>query len=241
MNLLHSSISPFVPHDDSLTNIQTYRLGLEAIREGAGDKCFLLGCNCLIGPALGLIDAQRIGDDVSANMWDRTFTMGVKSIAPMHFLNGNVWWNDPDCMMFHEPMNIDKVKMWSSLIVLSGGLRIVSSKLFELSSERRETLSKILSLSIEYSYPIDFTNSNPPEVWFAKSRYLEQEYFIIGLFNWNNAEKNYQIDLDRLGLTRNFEAIDFWNDTLIGRVDKKYEDTIDPEQCKIICLKKIKD
>ena len=64
---------------------------------------------------------------------------------------------------------------------------------------------------------------------------------IIGLFNWNNEKKNYQVDLQRLGLTYHYEAIDFWNDKLIGRVGKKYEDTIDPERCKIICLKKIKD
>lgn len=145
MKFLDSMIAPLKPFDDTITNIGLYRRGLEAIRGGAGDACFLLGCNCLIGPALGLIDGHRIGDDVSASNWDRTYTMGVKSIEPMKFLNHTVWWNDPDCIMLHEPMSEEHIHEWAHHVVRSGGMRIVSSKLYELSDEHISLLKKILS------------------------------------------------------------------------------------------------
>ena len=53
------------PHDPARTRAERLRLGLEAIRAGAGDDAFLLGCGCPLGPAIGVVDGMRIGPDVA--------------------------------------------------------------------------------------------------------------------------------------------------------------------------------
>lgn len=54
-----------VRHDRSATRAMALRRGLEAVRSGAGESSFLLGCGCPLGPAVGVVDAMRIGSDVT--------------------------------------------------------------------------------------------------------------------------------------------------------------------------------
>ncbi|NOY06601.1 MAG: alpha-galactosidase [Chlorobi bacterium] len=160
MELEDAATHTFQPYDDSLTNIQMYRLGLEALREGAGDERFLLGCNCLVGPALGIVDGFRIGDDIDAENWDRTYTMGVRAVAPMHFLNGRTWWNDPDCIVVHEPMDLRHVIQWASLVAVNGGMGMVSSKLMDIPDESRDILRKVLPVLNLDLQPLDLDRDN---------------------------------------------------------------------------------
>ncbi len=48
---------------------QAYRLACEAIREAAGDDCYLLACGAPIIASLGIFDGIRIGPDV-AQVWE---------------------------------------------------------------------------------------------------------------------------------------------------------------------------
>ena len=41
------------------------RAGYDAIRRGAGDDAFLLGCGAPLGPRVGVVDGMRIGADVA--------------------------------------------------------------------------------------------------------------------------------------------------------------------------------
>lgn len=94
-------------HDPKATRAEALRRGLEAIREGIGPDAFLLGCGCPLGPAIGVVDAMRIGCDVAPSWetpWSRLFGPGAPSTrgaihntlarAPMHRV---LWLNDPDC------------------------------------------------------------------------------------------------------------------------------------------------
>ena len=42
-------------------------MGMEAIREAVGPDVTLLGCGAPFGPMLGLVEAMRIGPDVSGD------------------------------------------------------------------------------------------------------------------------------------------------------------------------------
>ncbi len=52
-------------HDPSATPARRVRAGFEAIRRGAGDDAFILGCGVPLAPVVGLVDANRIGPDVA--------------------------------------------------------------------------------------------------------------------------------------------------------------------------------
>jgi hypothetical protein len=52
---------PGIRQNPKMTRAQAFRKGMEAVRQGIGDETFLLGCGCPFGPAVGLVDAMRIG------------------------------------------------------------------------------------------------------------------------------------------------------------------------------------
>ena len=55
-------------HDATLTPAQRVRAGFDAIRRGAGDDTFILGCGVPLANVVGVVDANRIGADV-APLW----------------------------------------------------------------------------------------------------------------------------------------------------------------------------
>jgi alpha-galactosidase len=50
-------------HAPNTTAAANLRAGLETIRAAAGDETYILGCTCAFGPAIGLVDAMRVGAD----------------------------------------------------------------------------------------------------------------------------------------------------------------------------------
>ncbi len=55
--------------DSSLTPAERVRRGFDAIRRGAGTDAFLLGCGVPLSHVVGVVDANRISQDV-APLWD---------------------------------------------------------------------------------------------------------------------------------------------------------------------------
>ncbi|MGH7924232.1 MAG: glycoside hydrolase family 36 protein [Candidatus Binatus sp.] len=65
LDFLYAAAAPGRRHNPNLTRGETLRHGLEAIRAGAGNDAFILGCGCPLGQAIGIVDGMRIGPDVS--------------------------------------------------------------------------------------------------------------------------------------------------------------------------------
>ncbi|HEM46723.1 MAG TPA: alpha-galactosidase, partial [Alphaproteobacteria bacterium] len=98
--------------DPGSTRAARLRAGLAAIRRGAGEEAFLLGCGSPLGPAVGLVDGMRIGPDV-APCWGIDRPDVIPGLAPMLpstgsalrsiesrlFMHRRLWLNDPDCLM----------------------------------------------------------------------------------------------------------------------------------------------
>ena len=107
-------------HDPSLTRAQALRRGLEALRRGLGEETFLLGCGCPYGPALGIVDAMRIGPDTAPGWrpelwslpWTRPLLRAERSLPSLRnalrhvlahsSLHRRWWWNDPDCLLARD-------------------------------------------------------------------------------------------------------------------------------------------
>jgi alpha-galactosidase len=105
--------------DPSLTRAQAFRSALGRLREAAGQECWIIGCGCPFGPAIGLVDSLRVSPDVAPH-WHphyrgvqvimhqeatvpavRNSARNAVNLAPLH----RRWWvNDPDCILLRpEP------------------------------------------------------------------------------------------------------------------------------------------
>lgn len=223
------------PYDDTLTNIQIFTNALKAFREGAGEDCFLLGCNCLNAPAYGIIDANRMGDDVSSDVvsWDRAYQMAVKSVVPGYFLNGQVWANDPDCILLQDDLEESKAKLWASYACLSGQMMIVSSKLFELDNVRYEILKRTLPTVKIKTRPLDIAFANPAKILWGKVG----EKRILGLFNWENQSVSIQIPMQALKLKPgNYFLNEFWSQDRKKLNNETLDLELSPESVKIYII-----
>jgi alpha-galactosidase len=150
--------------DPTLTPAQRVRAGYDALRRGAGDDVFILGCGAPLGAAVGAVDGMRIGPDVAPwwapaddlppayrstrpatrNAWRNTLSRA--------FMHRRMWLNDPDCVMLRTRatrMSPDAIRAWALAVGASGGMVLVSDDLSLLDTEARSLLDEIIDIGRE--------------------------------------------------------------------------------------------
>jgi len=152
--------------DPSQTPAQRVRAGFDAIRRGAGEDTFLLGCGAPIGHAVGVVDGMRIGADVApwwhphadqyrppghtggepatVNAWRNTLSRS--------FLHRQLWLNDPDCLMLRTDrtrLEPEQMRAWALAVAMSGGMALVSDDLALLGDDARSLLDEVVALGRE--------------------------------------------------------------------------------------------
>ncbi len=149
--------------DPSRTPAQRVRAGLDAVRRGAGEAAFLLGCGCPLGPAVGVVDGMRIGTDV-APYWAPTWSVpgyeeesvstrnAWRNTLTRSFMHRRLWVNDPDCVMLRtKETDLDEgaVRAWALGAGVSGGTLVVSDDLALLGPEAAALLGEAATVGHE--------------------------------------------------------------------------------------------
>ena len=150
--------------DRSFTPAQRVRAGFDAIREGAGDDVFLLGCGVPLSNVVGVVDANRIGADVAPS-WSlgsqQSLLAGYPGTQPAtrhawvdtavrSFMHRRLWLNDPDCVMLRSKeteLSPEAAHTWARAVGVSGGMVIVSDDLSLLGDDARSVLDESIALS----------------------------------------------------------------------------------------------
>jgi alpha-galactosidase len=149
--------------DPTRTPAERVRAGMEAVRRGAGDGAFLLGCGLPLGAGIGVVDGMRIGADV-APWWDVRPTQwnppGYTDVEPAtrnawvntltrSFMHRKLWLNDPDCLMLRTSetsLSPEAARAWAVAVGVSGGMALVSDDLALLDADARRLLDEVLDL-----------------------------------------------------------------------------------------------
>ena len=147
--------------DPAATPAQRVRAGFEAIRRGAGEDAFLLGCGAPLAQGVGIVDAMRIGPDVAPS-WN--VPHGIEPLAGYGatqpsvrnawvdtavraFMHRRLWVNDPDCVMLRTEdttLDVDRARTWSRAVGVSGGMVMLSDDLALLSASARSMLDETI-------------------------------------------------------------------------------------------------
>ncbi len=168
LDFLYAAAAPGRRHDPNLTRGETIRRGLEAIRAGAGDDAFILGCGCPIGQAIGVVDGMRIGPDVSP-FWGSTASgagepstvYALDAIIARSFMHRRLWLNDPDCLMLRARetrLSADERAALAATIVASGGMLLISDDMSILDAEA----GKLFRTAAQISSEIDSNAAREP-------------------------------------------------------------------------------
>ena len=139
-------------HYGGLTHAEAYRAGLGAIRDGLGTEAFLVASGAPLQHAAGLVNAMRIGPDVTAS-W-----VGIQPAARAaglrSFYQRAAWLNDPDCLLVRPPLSRPAAEAWASLVAVSGGLTMFSDHLPKLPADRLPMLQRTLPVAAVESRPV---------------------------------------------------------------------------------------
>ncbi|MBL8778694.1 MAG: alpha-galactosidase [Acidimicrobiales bacterium] len=212
LDFLYAAALPGVRHDAGATRAQALRRGLEAIRAGAGDDSFLLGCGCPLGPAVGVVDAMRIGADVTpswTSLLGRTVGRNRHGLATFHallntltrsVLDGAWFLNDPDCLMVRDTdtkLTEDEVRLLCTVFGMTDGMLVLSDRLDRLSPARRAMVAQTRALAGGRPEVVDLFERALPEL--VVSRHPDGRVD-VGLLNLDDRPRSGVVDLARLGL-----------------------------------------
>ncbi len=231
LDFLYAAALPGVHHEPGLTRPQVLRRGLQLIREVVGEDVFLLGCGCPLGPAVGLVDAMRIGPDVAPHWWPRLYGLSrpwrgkvaypamvnaVRNTLSRAAYHRRLWWNDPDCILARvrdTRLTDREVQSWLSVVGLTGGMVVLSDDLDAVPPERREWVAALLPVQPEVGKPLDLLEHTIPETVALYLRRPWGEGVTVGLFNWREESRTRTLQLGTLGLDwhKPHHVLDFWH------------------------------
>lgn len=240
-NLNRNEVGSFKIRNREITSSRAYYNALKAFREGAGRDTFLLGCNCLAGNAIGLVDGYRISGDVCIFNWELTKNMLISSAYRYH-MNGVIWQNDPDVLMVGEKLSLDKAIFWASFVGLAGGMILFGDCIPILSEERIDIIKRILPGYGGRAKPIRLFEDAWPSVWNLPVKKEFGKWNIVGLFNWGNEGKEVYFRLDELELdnSKKYGFFDFWKEEYLGEYTEGFSSELEGNTCKVLSIRELK-
>ncbi len=208
------SVESIRQYDPTITGVERFRLGMQAMREAIGEHYFL-GCSAVFGPTIGFVDGMRTGGDIHPRY--ETFIKRAFENSSSYYLDGKVWRGDADYLVFREAADEDETvrqephkhggtktlneaQMWADYNKLYGNIRLNSDNLMILRPERTEMFRKVLEWpAMDISVPVDLWkrgahDSDAFELILAS----DDRAIFLGVFNWGDGSKEY--DLSAFGL-----------------------------------------
>ncbi|MFZ5824608.1 MAG: alpha-galactosidase [Bacillota bacterium] len=168
-----------IRYDPQVPRAAALRKGLEIIREAAGEETFLLGCGVPMLPAVGLVDAMRIGPDTAAS-WNFRFKglpilqdepgvpalkNALRNTLTRQWMNGRLWLNDPDSQILREhqtSLTTEEVKTSLLVSTMTGGLLSFSDCAEKISPERLNWLRRATPPAQPWLQPVTLLGEEVP-------------------------------------------------------------------------------
>ena len=221
-----------------VTNIEALRQGVKLVREAAGPEVFLLGC-CVsqnmrsLGGSFGLLDAMRVGPDTGAGR------IGAPHASRLWFLNGRVWWNDPDCVSVRTSTPLEQARLNASFTAIAGDLFYNSDWMPDLPPERLDILRRCIPAHHLVSRPVDVLESSVARIWHLADIRQPRRRDVVALYNWDKHPSHICETARRIGLppAKQYVAFDFWaNQFLMPFAEKVEADLPAGGSCRILAI-----
>ena len=234
----------------AITPVEAYRMGMKAVRDGAGKDVFILGCNLAqnmrtMGASYGLFDAMRVGPDNSAGNWG-SLVRGAFNSANRYFLHGRVWYNDPDPHYVRPIVPLSQARTLSSWVGLTGFLNTTSEQYDKLPTERLDLLKRTLPAHGLAARPSDYLEQRVARVWIVSDDRSSPARHAIGFFNWEVKDKK-AVTIDRtlshcdLDDKKTYVGFDFWNNEFLPEITGRIKILLPYNECRIWSLREKTD
>ncbi len=158
-------------HDRSRTNAEVMAALYTMLRQAAGERVVVDGCNTVGHLGQGIFDMQRTGDDTSGRQWERTRRMGINTLAfrlPQH---GTFFTLDPDMVGITDAIPWELNRQLLEALAQSGVATIVAPGPPARGKEQRAAIREAFAIAAAGgtgSKPMDALDNSTPERWQGK-------------------------------------------------------------------------
>lgn len=179
-----------VRHQLGVTGVQSYRMGMEAIAEGAGDA-WLLGCNAPMWPSLGLVDAMRVSDDVERQ--PHRFEQIAKETFYRSWQHRQLWQIDPDCVtltsLANQATDRASYEFHRTAMLACGGLLLSGDPLPDITAFAQSSFCKLITRQKHNQHAAKFTSLALNHAFLA----LTEHNDLHCLFNFNQENQEHTL------------------------------------------------
>jgi len=231
VDLLYAAALPAVPTDPQMTRARAVRAGLEIIRAAIGER-FLLASGAPLGPAVGLVDAMRIGPDVQADWYPYWQDLSAPSTAnsllnsiTRGFMHRRLWLNAPGTpkMKPHGDgpnLTLNEMRTLITVMGLMGSLALDRNSLASMGRGAREHWQRVLPPYGQSALPLDLFEHERPRLLALPVQAGWGSSMIVALLNWGNRSCVTRVRLSRLGLPpAPHHVYNYWRQRYLGVVD----------------------
>ena len=230
LDFLYAGALPGKRFDQTKTRAQILRNAMEKIRERVGQETFLLGCGVPLGSVLGLVEANRIGEDVSGDWTPKYFGLSfpftnergmpsarnaIQNVLTRAEQHQRWWINDPDCLIVRKNTNLTlaEIESLASAIAITGGSLLVSDDLTTVSPERLRIAEVLLPVIGKRAYVMDWLDTTTPHNLRLDLDNQTGSWFLIARFNWKEFDREIFISFPDFCMIKNeYWAYSFWDD-----------------------------
>lgn len=160
-------------HDVSHTTAEIVRELYRRIKQAAGSM-MIIGCNCIGHLGAGLMELNRIGDDTSSYVWDRTRKYGINSLAFRLCQHNSFFAVDADCVGHRdEYISWDYSRQWLDLLARSGTPLLVSMDPRCMTNQQKRDITAAFQRAARQTdilEPVDWLDTTCPEVWISNGQ-----------------------------------------------------------------------
>ena len=254
LDFLYAAALPGKYTDDRLTRAQVMYQSMRALRNAAGDETYLLGCGLPLGSAIGIVDAMRIGADVSGT-WTPQFKKfgfpfksephmpsvrnAIQNTLTRAFMH-DVWWvNDPDCLLVRPETELTDVELQSlaSAIALTGGALLISDDVSKLPADRIKLTAALLPPIGKRAQVMDWIESTTPQYLRLDLNHCIGNWHLAAFFNWKDTPQKVSITPENFSLEdREYLVSSFWESNSWKRFihTPLYQATLAPHACVVL-------
>lgn len=246
-----SNVAPF--HDPSKTQIEAYRDGLKLLRASAGDDVFFSGCcvcqNMRSFTAIGLVDSMRVGPDFNHD--GQGIRSGPIRGSRLYFMNGRIWWNDPDPSIVRarnmggadpscsKAVSTEQAHLTTSWVSLSGQFYLSSDWLPVLPAERVDIMKRTMTHHNAVARPVDYFDNFLANTWLVTDARGAVRRDVIGVFNFYGQPLKVDHTCAKLGLEagKRYHAFDFWAGKPMADFTDGFRDEVPPNSCRVVAVR----
>ncbi|MCC6585483.1 MAG: hypothetical protein IT168_02080 [Bryobacterales bacterium] len=232
---------------------QTFRRGIQVIRDAAGPDTYLLAST---GPSLhsiGIMDGVRAGSDYGEGrpldgpgkgFYPGTFVINkadywtshkraIEAWASHYFMSGKLFVTDTgNVLSVDQPISVADAQISATIFGLNGSPVMLGDDIARLAPSRLEMLRKVFPRGAGSAVPIDLFDSPTPDypkVFRLSVTKPWDRWEVVAVFNFGREPFS-----KRVNFSGRQAVWDFWNERSLGDHDGGIDLTVLPESVRVI-------